>query len=66
MLAWILKPLAYASTLAFTTLGLLSPRSQTARFYFNFTLYLSILGASSVWGVLISIFATIAGRVRLR
>jgi hypothetical protein len=62
-MSWILKPLALASTLALSTLGVLSRRYQKARFYFHFTLYLSTLGLASAWGVIVSILATAAGQV---
>jgi lysophosphatidate acyltransferase len=63
MLGWVLKPLALASTLALSTLGLLGRKYQRARFIFHFTLYVSTLGAMSVWGVVVSLLATLAGQV---
>lgn len=63
MLGWLLRPLALASTLAFSSLGLLSQRYQRAGFYFHLTLYISTLGAASVWGVFVSILASLAGQV---
>lgn len=63
MLGWLVRPLALASTLAFSTLGLLSRRYQRARFFFNLTLYISSLGIVSVWGVFVSILASLAGHV---
>lgn len=64
-LSWLFKPLALASTFAFSTLGILSQRYQKARFYFHLTLYLSTLGVASVWGVIVSLLATAAGQVRI-
>ncbi|WVR03265.1 hypothetical protein IAU60_000256 [Kwoniella sp. DSM 27419] len=61
-LGWLLRPAAVASTLALSTLGLLSRRYRRARFYFNLTLYVSTLAANSVWGVVVSILATAAGQ----
>lgn len=64
MLGWILRPLALASTLAFSTLGILSRRYQRARFYYHLTLYISTIGAVSIWGVFVSVLASLAGQVR--
>ncbi|WVF66335.1 hypothetical protein IAT40_001075 [Kwoniella sp. CBS 6097] len=61
-LRWILKPLALASTIAFSTLGLLSTKYKRARFYFRLGLYVSTLGAISVWGVVVSLLASAAGQ----
>ncbi|WVQ85206.1 hypothetical protein IAT38_007371 [Cryptococcus sp. DSM 104549] len=61
-LSWVLKPLALASTIALSTLGVLSQRYQRARFYFHLILYVSTLGLASVWGVIVSILATAAGQ----
>ncbi|KAK8844606.1 hypothetical protein IAR55_006453 [Kwoniella newhampshirensis] len=61
-LSWLLKPFAVASTLALSTLGILSQRYQRARFYFHLTLYCSTLGLASVWGVIVSLLATAAGQ----
>ncbi|WWC57935.1 uncharacterized protein I303_100470 [Kwoniella dejecticola CBS 10117] len=61
-LGWLLKPIALASTLAISTLGILSRKYQRARFYYHLTLYVSTLGALSVWGVIVSILATISGQ----
>jgi hypothetical protein len=63
MLGWILKPLALASTVALSTLGLLGRKYQKARFIFHLTFYVSALGAVSVWGVVVSLLATLAGQV---
>ncbi|WVW81672.1 hypothetical protein I302_103667 [Kwoniella bestiolae CBS 10118] len=61
-LGWLLKPIALASTLALSTLGILSRKYQRARFYYHLTLYVSTLGALSLWGVVVSILATITGQ----
>ncbi|ADV24659.1 lysophosphatidate acyltransferase [Cryptococcus gattii E566] len=61
-ISWLLKPVALVSTVALSTLGLLSKRYQRARFYFNVTIYVSTLGLMSVWGVVVSILATAAGQ----
>ncbi|WWC85697.1 uncharacterized protein L201_000563 [Kwoniella dendrophila CBS 6074] len=61
-LGWIVKPLALASTLALSTLGILSRKYKKARFYYHLTLYVSTLGALSVWGVIVSIVATVTGQ----
>lgn len=63
MLGWVLKPLAVASTAVISTLGLLSRKYQRARLYYHLGLYLSTLGAASAWGVLITIVATLTGKV---
>ena len=63
MFGWVLKPFALASTLAFSTLAVLSRRYERARFFFHLTLYISTLGVLSVWGVFVSILATAAGQV---
>ncbi|KAK1921308.1 1-acylglycerol-3-phosphate O-acyltransferase [Papiliotrema laurentii] len=62
MLGWVLKPLAVASTVVISTLGLLSRKYQRARLYYHLGLYLSTLGAASAWGVLITIVATLTGK----
>lgn len=62
-ISWLLKPVALVSTVALSTLGLLSRRYQRARFYFNVTIYVSTLGLMSFWGVVVSILATAAGQV---
>ncbi|WWC66947.1 uncharacterized protein I206_100854 [Kwoniella pini CBS 10737] len=61
-LGWLLKPIALASTLAISTLGILSRKYQRARFYYHLTLYVSTLGALSIWGVIVSILATVSGQ----
>ncbi|WWD05952.1 hypothetical protein V865_004037 [Kwoniella europaea PYCC6329] len=61
-LGWLLKPIALASTLALSTLGVLSRKYQRARFYYHLTLYVSTLGALSLWGVVVSILATVTGQ----
>ncbi|WRT63542.1 uncharacterized protein IL334_000447 [Kwoniella shivajii] len=61
-LGWVLKPLALASTLALSTLGVLSRKYKRARFYYHLTLYICTLGAASFWGVVVSILATVAGQ----
>ncbi len=63
MLGWVWKPLALISTVAVTTLGVLSRKYQRAKLYYHLGIYLSTLGATSVWGVLISIMATAGGQV---
>lgn len=63
-ISWLLKPVALVSTVALSTLGVLSRRYQRARFYFNLTIYVSTVGLMSVWGVVVSILATAAGQVR--
>lgn len=62
-ISWLLKPVALVSTVALSTLGVLSRRYQRARLYFNITIYVSTLGLMSVWGVVVSILATAAGQV---
>jgi len=61
-LSWVFKPLAVVSALAFTTLGLLSRKSRRARLYFHVTLYVGGLGLASLWGVVVTIVATAAGK----
>lgn len=61
--SWVLKPLAIVSAVAFGALGLISRKSQKARLYFNVTIYLTTLGAASIWGVLITILASATGQV---
>lgn len=63
MLSWILRPLALVSTFAISTLGLAARRYERARFFFHLTLYISTLGVMSVWGVFVSILASLAGQV---
>lgn len=62
-IGWILKPLAVASAVAFSTLGVLSRSSQRARLYFNATIFIATLGAASAWGVVISVLASVTGQV---
>lgn len=62
-IGWILKPLAVASAVAFSTLGVLSRKSQKARLYFNATIFIATLGAASAWGVVISVLASLTGQV---
>lgn len=62
-LGWLLKPLALISTIALSTLGAFSKRYQRARFYLHLILYISTLGVISLWGVVVSILATVAGQV---
>lgn len=64
-LSWVLKPIAVASAIAFSTLGVLSTRYQKARYYFHSTIFLTTLGAASLWGLLISLVAAAAGEVRI-
>jgi lysophosphatidate acyltransferase len=61
--SWGFKPLAIASAVAFSTLGLLSKRCQRARFYFHSTLFFSSLGAASIWGLIITVLAAATGEV---
>ena len=61
--SWVLKPLAAVSAIAFSTLGVLSRKYQKARFYFHLTLYISTLGALSLWGVVVSLLAPLVGQV---
>lgn len=63
MLLSLLKPVALASTLALSTLGLLSRRFRRARYVFHLTLYAGTLGFMSVAGVVISLVATVVGQV---
>ena len=63
MLSTILKPLGIASTLALSTLGLISRKSRRARFIYHLTLYAGTLGIMSVWGVVVSVAATLIGQV---
>jgi len=62
-MSWLFKPLAAASALALSTLGLVSRKSQTARFYLNLGLYSGTLGVISLWGVVVSILASAVGQV---
>lgn len=62
-LSWVLKPLAVASAVAFSTLGLLSTRYQKARFYWNSVLFLATLGWASVCGLCITFYSAAAGNV---
>jgi lysophosphatidate acyltransferase len=62
----ILKPLAVVSTIALSTLGVLSRKYRRARYAFHLTLYAGTLGFMSVAGVFISLVATIAGQVSVR
>ena len=63
MFGWLVRPLALASTVAISTLGVFSQRYQRARFFFHVILYISTLGAVSVWGLLVSVLASLAGQV---
>lgn len=65
-MSWLIKPLAAASALALSTLGLISRKSQKARFYLNLGLYSGTLGVISLWGVVVSILASAAGQVSFR
>lgn len=62
-MSWIIKPLVAASALALSTLGLVSRRSQKAKFYLNLGLYSGTLGIISLWGVVVSILASAVGQV---
>ncbi|ODO09088.1 hypothetical protein I350_02688 [Cryptococcus amylolentus CBS 6273] len=61
-LGWLFRPLALASTVAFSALGALSTRYQRARLYWNLILYLSALGMASAWGIVVTILATASGQ----
>ncbi|WVQ74038.1 hypothetical protein IAR50_003619 [Cryptococcus sp. DSM 104548] len=61
-IGWLWKPVALASTLAFSALGALSTRYQRARLYWNLILYLSALGMASAWGIVVTILATASGQ----
>jgi lysophosphatidate acyltransferase len=64
MLGWLLKPFTAITALAAGTVSLLSRKYERVRLYYHLGLYLSILGATSVWGVVLSIAATATGQVR--
>ncbi|EIW73132.1 hypothetical protein TREMEDRAFT_67225 [Tremella mesenterica DSM 1558] len=61
-LPWLIKPLAAATAIVFSTLGVLSRRYQRARFYFHLSIYIGTLGLLSAWGVVISLFAPLIGQ----
>ncbi len=63
-MSFLLRPLAVLSASALSLLGIMSTKSQKARYFFNLTLYLSALGFCSFLGVLYGIFGTILGQVR--
>ena len=63
MLSWLLKPFTAVSALAVGTVSLLSRKYERVRLYYHLGLYLSILGSTSVWGVVLSIVATASGQV---
>lgn len=62
-MSWLIKPLVAASALALSTLGLVSRKSQKAKFYLNLGLYSGTLGIISLWGVVVSILASAVGQV---
>lgn len=64
MLAWALKRVAAASAVALSTIGVLGLGSAKARFAFKVTLYTGVLGLTSIWGVFVSLIATVTGQVR--
>lgn len=61
----LLKPFALLSTIALSTLGVLSRKSRRARYAYHLTLYAGTLGFMSVAGVFISLVATVVGQVSL-
>lgn len=63
---WLLKPFAVASVVALSTLGLLSRSSQKARLYFNATIFIATLGATSAWGLIVTVLAGLTGQVSVR
>lgn len=63
MLGWLLRPFTAVSALAVGTVSLLSRKYERVRLYYHLGMYLSILGATSLWGVFLSIAATAAGQV---
>jgi hypothetical protein len=63
MLTAILRPVGIASAAILSALGLLSRKSRRARFAYHLTLYAGTLGIMSVWGVVVSVAATLIGQV---
>jgi len=63
MLGWLWRPLAAASTMVVSTAAILSTRYERVRLYYHLGLYLTTLGAASVWGLLITVMATATGQV---
>jgi len=63
MLEWLWRPLAAASTLVVSTAAVLSRRYERVRLYYHLGLYLSTLGAASIWGLVITVMATATGQV---
>ncbi|KAF8313408.1 1-acylglycerol-3-phosphate O [Clavulina sp. PMI_390] len=61
LLVRLVSTMAYISVPLYI-LQVLSNRSPTTRYYFRLFLYLSALSVCSVWGVIVSIALTIAGR----
>ena len=62
-LSGVLRPLGLASTLALSALGIISRKSRRARLAYHLTLYAGTLGIMSVWGVVVSVAATLIGQV---
>lgn len=58
----IFKPLAYIATAAFSLLGVMSSRSQKARYYFNLSLYVGSLATCSILGVIYSLTMSLIGQ----
>lgn len=63
MIEWLWRPLAAASTLVVSTAAVLSRRYERVRLYYHLGLYLSTLGAASIWGLVITVMATATGQV---
>ena len=66
MLGWLTRPVTLVAALAFSTISVLSRKYRRLRLYYHLFLYTSTLGVLSVWGVLVSIAATITGHVSIR
>jgi lysophosphatidate acyltransferase len=63
MMSAILRPVGIASAAILSALGLASRKSRRARFAYHLTLYAGTLGIMSVWGVVVSVAATLIGQV---
>lgn len=65
MLAKLLRPINIATTAAIGGIAVLVRKSRRARFAYHLTLYASSLGVASIWGVAVSVVATLVGQVCL-
>ncbi|ORX35002.1 putative 1-acylglycerol-3-phosphate O-acyltransferase [Kockovaella imperatae] len=62
MFGWLAKPVTLISTIALSSLSLLSKRYQRVRYGYHLLIYVSTLGALSIWGVVVSVLASVTGQ----